>query len=90
MKLRRVIYFFYFFYLIELVILSFTVLYCIFVLLDFALIYIILVSILKIFFYILCLAMKTSGGQATGKLFMVRGFFGVFIFSCYALIDSMS
>jgi hypothetical protein len=30
--------------------------------------------------------MKTSGGQATGKLFMVQGFFNVFIVSYYALI----
>jgi hypothetical protein len=29
--------------------------------------------------------MKTSGGQATGRLFMVQGVFNLVIFSYYAL-----
>jgi hypothetical protein len=29
--------------------------------------------------HMLCLAMKTSGGQATGKLFIVRGLFHVML-----------
>jgi hypothetical protein len=76
MKLRRVIYF--------LDLIKFVILSCIAykngMLLNFTLIYIDIGVDNYNFFDIFCLAMKTSGGPATGKLFIVRVFLCFFFF----------